>query len=73
MAVLAPKCQDAQEGHLHWSEKKKCIVRSKGEMWVCTDRELNKYLGIKAQLRIMLYIRLHLLERETSINTPVFA
>ena len=25
MAVLAPKCQDAQEGHLHWSEKKKSV------------------------------------------------
>ena len=28
MAVLAPKCQDAQEGHLHWSEKKK-VYRKK--------------------------------------------
>lgn len=72
--MLAPKFQDAQEGHLHWSEKKKGggTTSSKGEMWVCSDKKLKKYLGIKVQsaLRIILYIRLHLHERRTLHSYP---
>lgn len=73
--MLAPKFQDAQEGHFTLERKKKRVpqaVKLKCECVVI--KKLKKYLGIKVQSCIenyLLYIpRLHLHERRTLHSYP---